>query len=222
MRRFHLIGLLALALAACSSNPPQPTPGGPPTLQATLEIPPTADPAVIATATALASGPLNWQAVIVQSNQALVADANGQVALARAPFTLRVTLPQVYPVKLNANTSDQNFQTLNPGFVFVPDCTQAFCTGMEIAEELFGASQALVVGQLETHYLYYASDADHRWSRVQFTDTGVVLERDVAYLNDTPLAQFADPALYLTLFVNYRNPEQIDDTELQKITLLFQ
>jgi hypothetical protein len=158
---------------------------------------------------------------IVQNGQ-VSSTETGQVQVARAPFTLRVTLPQPLPVKLNANADDANFIALQPGFVFTEDCLQALCTGMDVAEERLNPTQVLFVDPQSTHYLHYQGPDDHRWSRATVDAAGAVFERDVALLNDTPVEQFGASELYLLLFVDSANPGTIDPDELKKITLLLQ
>jgi hypothetical protein len=180
-------------------------------------------PAASPQATALTGGPESangWAVEIVQNGQ-VSSTETGQVLLARAPFTLRVRLPQALPVKLNANADDANFQALQPGFVFTDDCLQALCTGMDVAEDRLNPTQALFVDTLSTHYLYYQGPDDHRWSRATVGASGAVFERDVALLNDQPVDQYAAPALYLLLFVDLSNPGVIDEGELKKIALIF-
>jgi hypothetical protein len=133
-----------------------------------------------------------------------------------------VRLPQPLPVKLNALNSDANFKALQPGATLADDCTTALCTGMDVAEDRLNPEKDLFVDPQLTHYLYYQGPQDHRWSRADVTATGANLERDVVTLNTKPIAQYADPNLYLLFFVNYTNPNQIDPGELKKITLAFQ
>src|SRR5215207_2281281 len=143
-----LIGL-ALLLAACARGGPTPEAATPAEIAtqagaATQAIPPTAAPAE----------PLVWDVAFVQDGQ-VVAIQNDTVTLARAPFTLRVTLPAPLAVKLNAYTTDENFVALQPGFVFSDDCTLALCTGMDAAEDRLNPDQTLFVDLQLTHYLYY-------------------------------------------------------------------
>ncbi len=177
---------------------------------ATQAVPPTAAPAA----------PLVWDVTIVQAG-AVLPTANDAVTLARAPFTIRVTLPTPLAVKLNAYTTDQNFLALQPGFTFTEDCLLALCTGMDAAEDRLNPDQVLFVDVELTHYLYYLAPDDHRWSRADVSDTAARFERDVANLNATPIEQTTDPALYLLLFANAANEPQIDLGELKKIVLSF-
>jgi hypothetical protein len=159
--------------------------------------------------------------VQVVQGGATLPEENGAVRLARAPFTLRVILPSPGPVKLNASTGDENFQALQPGFVFTEDCMVALCTGMDVAEERLNPSQVLFVDVELTHYLYYAGPDDHRWSRADVATGPAVFERDVALLNDVPVEQTAELALFLLFYYDLANPQQIDPGELRRITLLF-
>ena len=212
---YLLSGLAGLILlAACSS--PAPT-SAPTATAAPLPATPTAGPVPT---TALAAAEFTWSVEIVQNSQTLTA-TNNTVALARAPFTIRVRMPQPLPVKLNALNTDANFKALQPGFVLADDCTMALCTGMDVAEDRLNPEKDLFVDPQLTHYLYYQGPQDHRWSRADITATGARLERDVVTLNTKPIAQYQDPALYLLFFVNYTNPGQIDPGELKKITLAF-
>jgi hypothetical protein len=161
-----------------------------------------------------------WQVEIVQAEQ-VHPDDIGDVLLARAPFAIRVRLPQPMAVKLNASTSDENFVLLQPGFTFTDDCALALCTGMDVAEEPLNPDRWLAVDSLSTHYLYYLGPNDHRWSRVAVDANGAVFERDITLLNDEPVEQFTAPALYLLLMVNVGDPATIEPGELKKITLIF-
>ncbi len=167
------------------------------------------------------AGPFTWQVDIVQGGQTNPAGA-GDILLARAPFTIRVTMPAPIAIKLNALDTDQNFQTIQPGMPLTGDCWTALCQGMDVAEEPLNPRQALYVDALSTHYLHYAGPTDHRWSRATVTDSGAVFERDVALLNDLPVEQYSAPALYLLLLANATNPDVIDPGELSKITIVFQ
>jgi hypothetical protein len=219
-RRFRLAGLLViLFLAACLSPAPS---AGPPTVVVTsvgTQAPPTPT-AGPAPTTAGSAADFKWTVDILQNRQAL-ANANDQVSLARASFTIRVTLPQPLPVKLNALNSDANFKAIQPGFQLTDNCTLALCTGMDVAEDRLNPQKDLFVDPQLTHYLYYQGPQDHRWSRATVTAQSAVMERDVDTLNAKPVAQYGDPGLYLLFFVNYTNPDQIDPGELKKITLVF-
>src|SRR5262245_34102598 len=202
-----------LCLAACSS--PVPTPA--PATAAPLPATPTVGPVPT---TALAAAEFTWSVDIVQMSQVLTV-TNDTVAAARAPFTIRVRMPQPLPVKLNALNSDANFKALQPGFVLADDCTLALCTGMDVAEDRLNPEKDLFVDPQLTHYLYYQGPQDHRWSRADITATGATLERDVVTLSTKPVEQYADPALYLLFFVDYTHPGQIDPGELKKLMLAF-
>ena len=219
IRKFqqHLLaGLAGLVLvAACSGAAPSATAPVPTAVQG----PPTPTAGAVPT-TALAASDFKWSVEIVQNGQKLPI-ANDQVQLPRTTFTIRVRMPQPLPVKLNALNTDANFKALQPGFALTETCTLALCTGMDVAEDRLNPQRDLFVDAQLTHYLYYQGPQDHRWSRADVTAQGAVLERDVASLNGKPVEQYADPALYLLLFVNYTNPDKIDPGELKKITLVF-
>ena len=117
-----------------------------------------------------ASEEFQWSVEIVQDGQPLAATAD-EVQLPRAPFTIRVQMPQPLPVKLNALNTDANFQALQPGFALTNDCTLALCTGMDVAEDRLNPERDLFVDPQLTHYLYYQGPQDHRWSRADVTAT---------------------------------------------------
>ena len=170
--------------------------------------------------TALPLEAFQWSVEIVQGEHVYATDA-GDVRLARQGFAVRVTMSTPLPAKLNAFNTDANFQAIQPGFVFEPDCTVALCTGMDVAEERLNPEGQLFVDVQLTHYLYYGGPDDHRWSRAQVGSDGATFERDVRRLGDAPVEQYAGPALYLLLFVNPANPDVADPGELKKITLVF-
>lgn len=215
------LSLLVLVLAACgraTGTTPSATSTGLAQAQPTTRL--LASPLPTVWAGEQQGGPA-WTVDVVQNRQVLAAE-NGSVRLARAPFTLRVTLPQPLPVKLNANADDANFIALQPGFVFSDDCFEALCTGMDVAEERLNPTQELFVDPQSTHYLYYAGPDDHRWSRAAVSEANAVFERDVAVLNALPIEQFGANELYLVLFVDSANPGTIDPGEIQKLILLLQ
>ncbi len=221
--RFRIILLAWLAglvlLAACGGPAPSPViPAS--TAAAATDAPAGPTPTIGAVPTTASAADFQWSVEIVQNNQTLPAP-NDQVQLSRAAFTIRVRMPQPLPVKLNALNSDANFKALQPGFDLTANCTLALCTGMDVAEDRLNPQRDLFVDPQLTHYLYYQGPQDHRWSRANVTNQGAVLERDVATLNEKPVEQYADPALYLLFFVNYINPDKIDPGELKKITLVF-
>jgi hypothetical protein len=162
-----------------------------------------------------------WTAEILQGGVVLP-EVEGAVSLARAAFTIRASMTQAVAVKLNAFNTDQNFQVLRTGYVFAPDCMDALCTGMDVAEERLNPEQDLFIDPQLTHYLYYMGPDDHRWSRATITDQSAVLERDVARLNGAPIDQYAEPALYLLLLANPANPDVIEPGELKTFVLNFQ
>lgn len=219
--------LLALLLAACGQGSPAPATATaatstfpPQVVEPTLTGGETESPVPVPTEAAAPQAGGEWTVEVVQNGQVASAEAD-QVRLARAPFTLRVTLPQPLPVKLNASGDDANFIALQPGYVFTEDCFDALCTGMDVAEDRLNPTQVLFVDPQSTHYLYYQAPDDHRWSRAVVDASGAVFERDVAVLNDFPIDQFPGSELYLLFFVDSGNPGVIDPGELRKITLLF-
>jgi hypothetical protein len=204
-----LAATLSILTAACGGGAPRPEGG-------------TATPT-----TALAgpsgsgfAGDLNWQVEIVQRQRVQTGGAAG-VVIERAPFTIRVRLNQPLSLKLNAHVLDENFRLLQPGFVFQDDCTVALCTGMDVAEDVFNPDDWLAVDSLSTHYLYYLGPDNHRWNRATVEAGGAVFERDVAFLNDSPVEEFAGSALYLLLYASTGNPDLIEPGELQKVTVIF-
>jgi hypothetical protein len=226
LRPFSLLSLaLAIFVTACGPRAAATNTPAPASTEGQVSSAPTptiAQAADTALPTDVTGAPVRgWTVEIVQNGQ-VSSTETGQVQLARAPFTLRVTLPQPLPVKLNLNADDANFIALQPGFVFTEDCLQALCTGMDVAEERLNPTQVLFVDPQSTHYLYYQSPDDHRWSRATVDANGAVFERDVALLNDTPVEQFGASELYLLLFVDSANPGTIDPDELKKIALLLQ
>jgi hypothetical protein len=211
--------LMALALLAGACGQPTGTAAPAADTPPPQAQPPTADAAE--PTPGAAPDAASWAVEVAQNGTTLPLE-NEAVRLARAPFTLRVRLPAPGPVKLNASTSDQNFQALQPGFVFTDDCLVALCTGMDVAEERLNPGQTLFVDVELTHYLYYACADDHRWSRADVSAEAAVFERDVALLNDIPVEQTAEPVLFLLFYYDQANPQQIDPGELKRIALLFQ
>jgi hypothetical protein len=205
---WEALWVLGVLLAACGQSPS-------PTTTAPTPQPSAATPTAVAP-----GGSFTWSVSIVQNGQTLP-EENGQVTLARAPFTIQVRMPQPLTVQLNVLDTDQNFRDIQPGHALTADCLSALCPGTGIVEDNFGASRSLVIDPQGTHYLYYAGPNEHRWNKVEFTADGVVFEREVAFLNGVPVEQFSGPALYLLFYVEFHNSETIDEDELKKVTLKF-
>ncbi|MEP7357740.1 MAG: hypothetical protein ABI847_10905 [Anaerolineales bacterium] len=210
----------ALLLAGCGSKAPSAATPLPSAAASNTSLPAASgsdEPA----STSPAAVQFAWTAEIVQGG-AVLPVADGGVSLARAPFTIRARLAQPVAIKLNVFNTDQNFKVLHTGYIFGPDCQDALCTGMDVAEDRLNPEQDLFIDPQLTHYLYYLAPDDHRWSRADVTDQGAVLERDVAKLNGAPIEENADPALYLLLLANPANEDVIDPGELKTLVLHFQ
>jgi hypothetical protein len=213
VKRWELwLALIAFLTACAQAAPPAAT--APPVQPAAQS--PAPSPTVAA-----ASGSFAWSVNILQNGQPLP-EQEGRVVMPKAPFTIRVTLSQPLPVELNVLDTDQNFRDINPGYSPTTGCLSALCPGTGIVEETFGVSQSLLIDPQGTHYLYYAGPNDHRWNRVEFTPTGVVFERETAFLNYAPIEQFSGQNLYLLFYVDSRDPDTINEDELKKVTLSFQ
>src|SRR5260221_1517876 len=124
-------------LAACGSPAPTSAPRA-----TAAPRPPTPTVGPVPT-TALAASEFTWSVEIVQDSQTL-SSTTDTVKVARAPFTIRVRLPQPLPVKLNTLNSDANFKALQPGAVLTDDCTTALCTGMDVTDDRLNPEQELL------------------------------------------------------------------------------
>ncbi len=180
----------------------------------------TAQP-VLATETAqfaFAGATLKWDVDILQ-NEKVIPVSDGKIELERKPFTIRVKLPVILNVNLNVIDNDINYQRITPGFVFPVYCDIAFCPGMGIAED--NKSTSLLVDGEGTHSLYYIDDKNNRWSRIANENGEVVLERDVAFLNQKPIAETAYQKLYMVFLVDYREKYIVNEDEVTRVILLF-
>jgi|GEM_PF-4609784 len=180
----------------------------------------TAQP-VLATKTAqfaFAGAKLKWGVDIVQNEMVLPA-SDGKVELQRKPFTIRVKLPVILNVKLNVIDNDINYQRITPGFVFPEYCNIAFCPGMGIAED--NKSTSLFVDGEGTHSLYYIDDKNNRWSRIANENGEVVLERDVAFLNQELISETTYQRLYMVFLIDYREKFTVNEDEVTQVILLF-
>ncbi len=168
------------------------------------------------------TGPLAWQVQIVQDNQILISH-NGEVQLQKAPFTIRVKLPVPMNVALNVYDKDSNFRLIRPGYVFpeMGQCSTAFCPLMAVIEDDRNPTNWLIVDGTGTHYLYYEDATRNRWNRVSISGQESIFERDVAMLNETPVAQFNQQKLYLLFFIDYREQNTVNEDELKQVVLAF-
>jgi hypothetical protein len=203
------LGIFLLSTGCISSKPTAPTPTQetyqPGLATKTSQITPVIEP-------------LEWGVDILQ-NEKVISVRNREIELDREPFTIRVRLPVFLNVNLNVFDKDTNLQRIIPGFVFPEYCDVAFCPGMGIAED--NKSTSLVVDIQGTHYLYYLDDKSNRWSRISIEYGEVVLDRDVAFLNQKPISETTYRRLYMVFLVNYRENYIVNDDEVNQVILLF-
>jgi hypothetical protein len=69
--------------------------------------------------------------------------------------------------------------------------------------------------------LYYEDATRNRWNRVSISGQESIFERDVAMLNETPVAQFNQQKLYLLFFIDYREQNTVNEDELKQVVLAF-
>jgi hypothetical protein len=235
MRHFGtLLGMLLIigvAIACNSALSPSPTPM---VTSIPITLPKIALPTLTATPTPLFSvdltsissttlqSPLPWKVEFVQGNR-VVAKQNEEIRLAKQPFTIRVTLPQPLPVMLNVLDNDSNYQVVHAGLH--TDCPIPFCIGGGMVEDdYYKLPTELFTGKEIFHYLALDTQGQnwYRWNRATVIPEGIVFERDVMLIDNTPLEQFRKAKLYLLFFVDYRDKERIDEDELLKFVLVFQ
>jgi|GEM_PF-4457127 len=143
------------------------------------------------------------------------------IHIPRAPFTLRVHLPENLPVMLNVTQSDAVQWRVWPGFS--PDCESvaALCVGSGMAEGPFNPAKSLWSGEDRMHYLYYESENDHRWSSMRASDSGPFFAREVAAIDDVPIEKTTMPALYFVVAAPLDDDGVIEPEELVRFTLRF-
>lgn len=90
---------------------------------------------------------------------------------------------------------------------------------MSIAED--NKSTSLFVDSEGTHSLYYVDDKNTRWSRIANENGEVVLERDVAFLNQKPISETAYQKLYMVFLIDYREKYTVNEDEVTQVILLF-
>lgn len=166
--------------------------------------------------------PFLWPVEIVQHDKVINVH-DGEVSLDRQPFTIRVTLFVPRAVHLNVLDDDSNFKAIQPGLH--TDCPIPFCIGGGVAEDDYNQLPSrLYVGKIGYHLLTLDTQGEnwYRWNRATETREGIVFERDVFFLNDTPIEEYKSARLYLVFFVDYHNYEVIDDDELKKVVLHFE
>jgi hypothetical protein len=168
---------------------------------------------------------INWNMEILQ-NDKIVPINNGQVELERKPFTIRVTLPvflvelpTLLVVKLNVFDKDTNFQQIVSGFTFDYDCDTVFCPTSCMAED--NTSTFLFVDVQSTHCWYYDDEKFNRWSRVSIKDDGAILDHDIAFLGKNSISETTYSSLYMVFWIDYREQQVVDDSEIKKVVLMF-
>jgi len=151
---------------------------------------------------------------------AMISD-RGAIHIPRAPFTLRVHLPENLPVMLNVTPTDAVQWRVWPGFS--PDCKSvaALCAGAGVAEEPFNKAKSLWSGEDRMHYLYYESEDDHRWTSMRPSDSGPFFAREVAAIDDVPIEKTTMPALYFVVAAPLDDDGVIEPEELIRFTLRF-
>lgn len=172
---------------------------------------------------------MQWHVEIVQNGQVLPQNGN-VVRLKKQQFSIHVALPSPLVVKLNVLDNEHNFIIVRPCLVL--DFKKAgfqlhpFMDGMGTTEAPFNKDEILSIGKEGFHYMYYSDQDDHRWSRVEQTDKGIVCVRNVSclYLNKKTvlIEDFLGDKLYLIFLLKHRDDGVVHDDELWKIVLSFQ
>ena len=181
------------------------------------------------------NGPLVWDLEIVQCGQVIDAQ-DGIVKLERAPFTIRLYLPQLYlRVGFNISEQNDNHRIINPGVHLSEVCEnpdnnwapRAFCSGQSYAEAI-DPDKELIISSAGTHHV---DGVNRRWHNVIETTQGVIVERQVNFLKqkilqeeehlEFPIEQYQGSKLYLSFLINYHDQDLIGEDELKEITLQF-
>ena len=166
--------------------------------------------------------PFLWPIEFVQRNKVIEAH-DGEVNLDRQPFTIRITLLVPRAVELNVLDNDSNFKAIQAGLH--TDCPLPFCGGGGLAEDDYNKlPTTLFINKTGYHLLTLDTQGEnwYRWNRATETREGIIFERDVFFLNDTPIEEYQQARLYLVFFLDYHNYEVIDADELKKVVLHFE
>ena len=165
-----------------------------------------------------------WDILLIQNGAVVPPDEGGVINLNRAPFTIRLRSQRKYiPLQLNALEDDTTFKRIQPGFRMHEDCQgktlPPFCAGTAMAEDDFNIAKRLVLSKGNVHYIYYTSDKEYRWSRVD-TRAGI-FDRDVALIGDTPIEKTSMARLFLTFVARDNDFGVLREDEIRKITIRF-
>jgi Type II secretion system (T2SS), protein G len=163
-----------------------------------------------------------WNVAILQGGKVTPSVAE-VVTLQRAPFVIRVTMPQPpRNVMLNVLGDDRTFNLVN-GFNF-DDCAKhigVFCNATGMSENSFDVDKNLRLFADAMHYIYYESEKDHRWSRISFSGDNVIFEREVANIDFGPIEKTKTPALYLTFVIRPIDRQTLSQSDVRRVKIVF-
>ncbi|MEL6671228.1 MAG: hypothetical protein AAFR61_03525 [Bacteroidota bacterium] len=125
----------------------------------------------------------SWE--IVQDGK-VVPVKEGRVLLNKAPFSIRFHFPKPTSVLLNASLDARTYDMALRGEA-LSQMRGFYETGM--AESPEGPRESLWLSEMAPHYWYLESADDHRFSRVEQSEKGWIVERDVKKLYQRELTR---------------------------------
>jgi hypothetical protein len=139
--------------------------------------------------------------VHVEQDGRRVRPRRGVHLLRRRPFDLVITFPGPDSVLVNSWTAPGSYNAARAG---APLARIAGFKQTGMAEGKHNQQRDLMLSPDSPQYLYYTSDADHRFNRVRRRGERVIAHRTVANLflpsrRTTPLRRFGGRDLYLVL-----------------------
>lgn len=151
----------------------------------------------------------------------------GGALLRKAPFVLELTLPgKGRGILLNASASAVIYQRAKAGQRLLDGPPLGPGSGM--AEAVLNKARELWLSASGSHYLYYQSATDHRFSSVTLKAGRVIGRRGVAKLADLdaktgtqPLAQWRGKDLYLVLLASSYGKAGAEERWRQTLHLRF-
>lgn len=165
--------------------------------------------------------------VRVLQNGRFVPVNKGAVQLRKAPFVLELTLPgKGRGVLVNVSASPVIYQRAKAGKRLLDGPPLGPGSGM--AEHTLNKARELWLSASGSHYLYYQSATDHRFSSVKLKAGRVIGRRGVAKLADLdaktgtqPLAQWRGKDLYLVLLASTYGTAGAEERWRQTLHLRF-
>lgn len=164
-------------------------------------------------------GPPAYEISFFQDGQEVRPDGD-RLMLEKAPFTVRLRLNRPTGVFLNFQPGDRVYRRANNG-------EELYEPGYAMAEHNLNPEKNFLITPDTYHYWYYASDAEHRFSRVRRKGGWYECERDIenyglqGEAGNHPIKKLPHGRLYLVAYITVKAGDAWKTSGIKAFRLVF-